>query len=351
MGKNVFANGKEIVAKASDCKVVAAMPDVCLSPPPPPAGPAPIPYPDSSFAKDLKDGSKAVDIGGQPVALQDKSYYKSSPLGDEASTKNFGANVIDHTNAGKTFNAAFSMDVNVEGKGVPRAMDMATSNHSSNQPPGNPTGVNMGSLADLRDERIKEEKCPCCGKAGGEGGCPAAFKPDDVPLTMEQYYGTTRARAAHLAFLVDYKRAHCTCAPGNKVLPQPPCDRFRAPDEARYKNIVAAWEAEGVKKAYRAWYQAEFGTMLLNSTAILAGLIAASPNPQAIQKLANLRRGDPARKPYDALSDRAKKLERINHVVPKEAGGCPTGPGNLQPQQALCSSCQDIDQSFTNNLQ
>ena len=38
MGCEVYANSDEIACKAGDNKVIAAMPDVCLSPPSPPAG-------------------------------------------------------------------------------------------------------------------------------------------------------------------------------------------------------------------------------------------------------------------------------------------------------------------------
>lgn len=39
MGCEVYANGDEIACKAGDGKVIAAFPDVCLTPPAPPAGP------------------------------------------------------------------------------------------------------------------------------------------------------------------------------------------------------------------------------------------------------------------------------------------------------------------------
>jgi uncharacterized Zn-binding protein involved in type VI secretion len=97
MGKKVFANGMEIAHRAGDGKVMAAFPDVCLSPPPPPAGPVPVPYPNTSFAKDLRDGSTTVKIGGKPIALAGQSYYQTSPLGNEAATRNFGGAVLTHT--------------------------------------------------------------------------------------------------------------------------------------------------------------------------------------------------------------------------------------------------------------
>ena len=94
MGCDVYANSDEIACKAGDGKVIAAFPDVCLSPPSPPAGPVPIPYPNTSFSKDMKNGSKTVKINKKEVMLKDQSFYKTSPLGDEAATKTLGAGVI-----------------------------------------------------------------------------------------------------------------------------------------------------------------------------------------------------------------------------------------------------------------
>ena len=111
MGCKVYANNNEIACKAGDGKVVAAFPDVCLSQPSPPAGPIPVPYADSSFSKDMKGGSKTVKIKGKEVMLKDKSYYKTSPLGNEAATKTLGAGVMAHVITGKTYFAAWSMDV------------------------------------------------------------------------------------------------------------------------------------------------------------------------------------------------------------------------------------------------
>jgi uncharacterized Zn-binding protein involved in type VI secretion len=135
MGKKVFANGMEIAHKAGDGKVIAAFPDVCLSPPSPPAGPVPIPYPNTSMASDLQSGSKKVMIGGKPLALKGQSYFATSPLGDEAATRSFGGGVVSHSITGKTYFQAASMDVTVEGKAVCRHLDITTSNHASE--PGN----------------------------------------------------------------------------------------------------------------------------------------------------------------------------------------------------------------------
>jgi hypothetical protein len=131
MGCDVYANGDEIACKAGSGKVIAGFPDVCLTPPPPPAGPIPVPYPNTAFSTDMQEGSKTVMIEGKEVMLKDQSFYKTSPLGDEAATNSQGAGVITHVITGKTYFIAWSMDVKFEGQNVDRHMDMTTSNHAS----------------------------------------------------------------------------------------------------------------------------------------------------------------------------------------------------------------------------
>ena len=161
MGNEVFANGNEIACKSGDAKVIAAFPDVCLSPPSPPAGPVPVPYPDTSFSKDMKNGSKTVKIDGKEVMLKDKSFYKTSPLGNEAATKSLGAGVVSHVITGKTYFVAWSMDVKFEGKNVDRHIDLTTSNHAS---PMGDTMTTTNNDKAASEEKEEKEKCPCCGE-------------------------------------------------------------------------------------------------------------------------------------------------------------------------------------------
>lgn len=173
MSCEVYANGNEISCKGGSNKVIAEFPDVCLSPPSPPAGPIPVPYPNTSFSKDMKNGSKTVKIKKKEVMLKDKSFYKTSPLGDEAATKSFGGNVMSHTITGKTFCVSWSMDVKIEGMNVDRHMDMTTSNHlCAPTPPGTPpASLTIGTMkpvipgqkwsdqtcADQRREELQKE--------------------------------------------------------------------------------------------------------------------------------------------------------------------------------------------------
>jgi len=146
MGCDVYADGDEIACKAGSGKVIAGFPDVCLTPPPPPAGPLPVPYPNTAFAKDMQQGSKTVMIEGKEVMLKDQSFYKTSPLGDEAATNGQGAGVVTHVITGKTYFIAWSMDVKFEGQNVDRHTDVTTSNHASqmdNRVVTTPNGAKM----------------------------------------------------------------------------------------------------------------------------------------------------------------------------------------------------------------
>jgi Domain of unknown function (DUF4150) len=155
MSANVFANGREVSGKASSNQSIAAMPDVCMSPPPPPAGPVPIPYPNTSMASDTTDGSKTVLVGGEEAGLKNASSYKKSN-GDEPATNNFGANLITHGIQGPTHFVAWSFDVQFEGQNAVRLMDMTS--HNDSNPPGGAVTMSTGemSVATPNQESCKE---------------------------------------------------------------------------------------------------------------------------------------------------------------------------------------------------
>ncbi len=128
MGKNVFANGRELSAAKDETHIMGAMPDVCLSPPSPPAGPVPIPYPNFAQATDTASGSRSVNLGGDQVGMKSESNF-SKCSGDEAATQSLGMNVVDHCIQSKTLAQAWSFDVKVEGKNATRLLDLTTDNN------------------------------------------------------------------------------------------------------------------------------------------------------------------------------------------------------------------------------
>jgi hypothetical protein len=310
----VYANGNAIACKAGGGKVIAAFPDVCLSPPSPPAGPIPVPYPDTSFSKDMKNGSKTVKIASKEVMLKDKSFYKSSPLGDEAATRSFGANVVTHVITGKTYFGAWSMDVKFEGENVPRHIDLTTSNHAS-YPGGSGPMTNAEKMA---LKRVEKGKCPCCGKPDhGTSG---------TAMNMEEWYITNKPAGKTDQDVKDLvkkakDRPGCTCDKTGKkstLLPSPPCDVFFA----KPSHTGALWD-DDTKARFQRTHKAPTGAALDTQA---QQMFAAKTNPRSLAHQRQLQR-------------------QTNHLTPKNAGGC-SSDQNLQANWDLCAACQVIDEEF-----
>jgi hypothetical protein len=93
--------------------------------PGPPAPFVPIPYPNISKGADTDSGSKKTTANGKPLMLKDESVFKTSN-GNEAATA--GGGLITSKIKGESFFFMYSMNVKVEGKEVPRAMDIMAGN-------------------------------------------------------------------------------------------------------------------------------------------------------------------------------------------------------------------------------
>ncbi|PWJ16572.1 PAAR-like domain-containing protein [Jannaschia seohaensis] len=170
----VFANGLEISSKAQGCKVIAAFPDTCMTPPQAPPTPpgVPIPYPDFGFDSDLASGTGTVKIKDKEVSQENASKY-SKCSGDEAGAAP-KKGLITSTNTGAVYAQKWSMNVKAEGKGVVRFTDMATGNHRSNAGDSPPMIIvgkpNLALSANTEDclvgeyGDIKKE----CNERGGE---------------------------------------------------------------------------------------------------------------------------------------------------------------------------------------
>ena len=131
MANEVYANGMELACKAGSGKVIAAFPDVCMTPPENPATPpgVPVPYPDTAQASDTTDGSKNVKISGKEIMLKNKSCFKTLSGNEAGSTAKKG--VVSSKIKGKVYFVKWSMDVKVEGENVDRHLDLTTNNHGS----------------------------------------------------------------------------------------------------------------------------------------------------------------------------------------------------------------------------
>lgn len=151
---SVFANGLGVSGKATASKTIAAMPDVCLSPPPPPAGPVPIPYPMTGMASDTTDGCTSVFVEGKEAGKKNSTKY-SKTMGNEPATNSFGANVLTHKLSGALKFAAYSSDVMFEGGGACRFTDLTTQNHM------NAGGGSVSIDIERPDVAMIDQRSPC----------------------------------------------------------------------------------------------------------------------------------------------------------------------------------------------
>ena len=116
------------VVHASSNGITIAFPDVCKTPAPP-APFVPIPYPNIAKSSDTAKGAKKVTCDGNPVCVKDSNFMMST--GDEAGTL---LGIASSKIKGKAEFINFSFDVQIEGKNVPRALDMMLHN-DKNTPP------------------------------------------------------------------------------------------------------------------------------------------------------------------------------------------------------------------------
>jgi len=356
----VFANSLEVSAKAQGCKVIAAFPDTCFTPPQTPPTPTgvPIPYPNFGMDSDLSSGTGTVKIGGKEVSQENNSNF-SKCSGDEAGSAP-KKGIVTSKNTGKVYAQKWSMDVKAEGKGVVRFSDIATTNHASNTGDGGTTqlvgqpNASVGNDSDLTE-------CPCCGVQPAH---PHQVDADGnmLPTISEQNY---------------YRSGH-----GERVGRQQQDIADTQQQIADRENHIrrSGGRAEGALRPRINAMQAEIESLnetieqLDNDLATLEGARgAADPCPNLHDPADEGcgthfdRTGQPAvdrdalgftpefrqdfRERWDAAhgTDFASRVDeggnnRINHMTPLAAGGCPVSDGNLIPHPALSSDCQAIDE-------
>jgi hypothetical protein len=126
MPVTVGVNSLSVVHQGSG-GVTIAFPDTCMTPAVP--APVPIPYPNVALSADTAEASKQVLCDGNPICLKDSNFRVST--GDEAGTNN---GIASGRIKGKAEFILYSFDVKVEGKNVPRALDLMLHN-DKNTPP------------------------------------------------------------------------------------------------------------------------------------------------------------------------------------------------------------------------
>lgn len=148
---------------ASSNGVATSFPDTCKTPAPP-APPVPIPYPNVAQSSDTAQGSQDVKMDGNPIMLQGSNFSMST--GDEAGSV---GGLVSGCVKGKAEFVAYSFDVTVEGKPVPRLGDMMVQNKGGGpntppmpevQPPTVVVVVGGGGGGGSSSESSEDEEAP-----------------------------------------------------------------------------------------------------------------------------------------------------------------------------------------------
>jgi len=129
MPATVNVNLRTVVHAGSN-GLVPFFPDVCNTPSP--VGPIPIPYPNIAQSSDTAQGTKDVNMDGNPICVQGSNFSKST--GDEAGS---AGGVVSGCIQGKAEFVLYSFDVKIEGKNVCRLGDLMVGNigGAPNTPP------------------------------------------------------------------------------------------------------------------------------------------------------------------------------------------------------------------------
>ncbi|NVB40823.1 DUF4150 domain-containing protein [Pseudenhygromyxa sp. WMMC2535] len=342
MGKQVFANQMAIVAEAGSGKLLGAFPDVCNSPPTPPAGPVPVPYPNSAYGRDLKQGTKRVKIGGKPAGVKG-SHLASSPLGDEAATKGLGGSLLSHTITGKAYFCGHSMNVSFEGQPVVRHLDLMTSNHGS-YPGSTPPFALMEEMAleALDDAGGKAASCPCCWSKACAAALPSEIAPGvkREAYGFREYYrldevgedgGLSAVAKARREALAGSPCEGGSCPNAGKAVPKsaPPCDVYRVTTPEEAEAIVG-----GLSEKTKVRIRIEKGVP--GNKKMLARVVMGSPF-STIEDLLKVDGWD---------LERVRKSVQLDHTTPRAAGGCPSSGQNVEAHALKCKNCKVVDSAL-----
>jgi hypothetical protein len=224
MGGNVFANGLEISGKAVTAQTIAAMPDVCFTPPENPATPpgVPIPYPSFGMGSDTENGTSTVKISGKTVNIKNKSDEKKTSGTEAGCAAKKG--VVTSKNTGKKYFNSWSPDVKFEGEPVIRMSDLATHNHASpvgNAPPWPEiTSLSVGGIdcatilaeVKMKVHAYKDADKECEPKKQADGSDNPAYQQSDHIL-QNACFVNSRTAANGIPTCNDYyyKNAPCVC--------------------------------------------------------------------------------------------------------------------------------------------
>lgn len=149
MPVSVGVNFMSVVHEGSG-GVTIVFPDVCKTPAPP-APAIPVPYPNVARSTHATKTATTVQADGYPLCTKDSVFRLST--GDEAGSL---LGVASSTVRGKAQFVNYALDVQAQGKPIPRALDLMLHN-DKNTPP---TPLGQGPVVALPD--TEPPRCAIC---------------------------------------------------------------------------------------------------------------------------------------------------------------------------------------------
>jgi hypothetical protein len=353
MPVTVKVNGaaNSLVHKGSNGISTATIPDVCKTPSP--GGPVPVPYPNISQAATLAKGTTTVKAdGGMMIAIKGSEFSLSN--GDNAGV---AGGVKSSTFMKESTWILYSFDVKMDGQNACRLTDKKFQNHENTADMAGvlqaPVGVTPKPVAD-------DDKCPCCNGPLHDNQKDDAGKP--LPkITQDSYYQRKKdavdqkiagfdtwaaANPAKATEVITLKFGHPIfphvsgprdalareeAERAKKMLDEltaaqaanPDCPNLHKPKDegcGTHFDVPSTKRAKPGKpkpKTPAEWARDEFTPGVRN--AAIAAARAKFPDKNI---------------PDD---------DKVNHMTPLDAGGCPISSKNTIPDGALDPPCKRID--------
>ena len=157
MAVTVNINGLTLVHRASNGFSAATLPDVCKTPP----DAKPIPYPNTSYSKDIARGTTTVFADGGNMCAHAPSEFATS-VGDEPGSL---GGVSSGTFMKESTWIMYSFDVKLEGEGACRLTDKKFQNHKNTV---DMAGMSQANLTDPMLKLLCEIFCEVREKGKGK---------------------------------------------------------------------------------------------------------------------------------------------------------------------------------------
>ena len=358
----VFANSLEVSCKAQGNKIIAATPDTCMTPPENPATPpgVPVPYPSFGTDSDTENGTGTVLIGGETVSQKNISYYGKTTGTEAGSAAKKG--VITSTNTGKAYAAAWSNDVKAESEPVVRFSDRATVNHASSTP-NDGNGVLVGGANPPPPPPDPPEACPCCdaepphaNQVDANGALLPQINEADY---YERGYNARRPNlvndVANMEAAIErlQRQLNAVTVRNPAIVPVVQNNMNLSQQELTARQDALQQFDDNYNRLTNARNEVPPCQNLHDPADEGCGVhfnrTGAPPMPEPQDLGYTEEFGQEFKRQWDmAHGTNVSTLggghqNRNNHMTPLNAGGCPTGSGNLIPHQALPVECQALD--------